>query len=477
MISIITIALLTAVTLLTQDFTPTVQDVQTAVQPAIQAVAPPANERETIRQLPKYNKPKESLRKKKLLTFTKAPLAPNAWVVVTDPELPLLGIERLSNGDILLDDGHTDRILFPVDSFAKVITAKSTLNVPFTLFPKFVTDTKGNLVMIGEHTIQNGRSSRITFIAGQPSVLPNLNYYRTSSMEKKGATVDTAVMPPIKTTPLKVGVGIMTLDTVIHTRFGDLNQEKAIEAALFEQLAAKDSLYKLQFGGEAGLNAKFGNALLSDLTADERSILHEFDSIGALPLSDLEKVELQYRYLGQVVRNGRYPSLTRLKFERLYLAIDYKFYLLRHKEDEKKFAGIDNYIPVLVRPNTGSLPDPTYDNGLIFWFEPSEELNEAMQSLRGNRAAVDVSTLRRVVVYPNPTTMYLFVQTREIPGRSLTVDLQNLLGFNVLPSRTVDVTGGIADTRLDVSAVPPGIYFLTITYENGTRENKRIIVQ
>lgn len=477
MISIITIAFLTAVTLLTQDFTST-QQVAPRVLPDGPSTAPFAEQPVTPSQRPNESNAKEGRQTKKLLSFSKAVIVPNTWVTPSERELPLLGIDRLANGDILLDDGHTTRLMFGVDTFAKAIAAKSTLNVPFTLFPKFITDTKGNLVMIGEHTIHNGRSSRITFVAGQPPTVPNMNYWRATSTQKAGATIDSSVTPPIKVTPIKVGAGVFTFDTVIRVQYGNLEEEHAIEKALIERVVAMDSTYKMQFGGEEGLKAKFGNALSSDLSRDERSILNAYDSIGRLALSDLEKVELQYRYLGKVVRAPQYTPITRLKFEQLYRAVDYKFYLLKHKEDEKKFAKIDDYVPVLIRPKTGSLPDPTYDNGLIFWFEPSEELHEAMPSLRGNRAVEnDIRDLHRVVVYPNPTIMYLFVQTRDIPGRSLSVDLQNLLGFNVLPSCTVDVSGGIADTRLDVSAVPPGIYFLTLTYENGTRETRRIVVQ
>lgn len=477
MISIITIAFLTAVTLLTQDFTST-QQVAPRVLPDGPSTAPFVEQPVTPSQQPKESNAKEGRQTKKLLSFSKAVIVPNAWVSPSERELPLLGIDRLANGDILLDDGHTTRLMFGVDTFAKAIAAKSTLNVPFTLFPKFITDTKGNLVMIGEHTVHNGRSSSVTFIAGQPSAMPSLNYLRTTSVHKQGGTVDTSVVPPIMTTPLRVSVGIMTFDTTISFRYGDLQEEKAIIEAFTERVAAKDSIFKLQFGGEAGLKAKFGNALSSDLSPDERLVLNSYDSLGRLKLSELQKVELQFRYLGQVLQSPRYSYTTKLKFEQLHRSVDYKFYLLKHKEDEKKFAKIDDYVPVLIRPNTGSLPDPTYDNGLIFWFEPSEELHEAMPSLRGNRAVEnDIRDPHRVVVYPNPTIMYLFVQTRDIPGRSLSVDLQNLLGFNVLPSCTVDVSGGIADTRLDVSAVPPGIYFLTLTYENGTRETRRIVVQ
>ena len=78
--------------------------------------------------------------------------------------------------------------------------------------------------------------------------------------------------------------------------------------------------------------------------------------------------------------------------------------------------------------------------------------------------------------FPNPvsgaTTINVYHQN---PG-TLTLELTNLTGQNVLHLEKTNVLPGVSQFTLDGSTLPPGVYFYTVT-QGGVRITKKMIVQ
>ncbi|HET9135325.1 MAG TPA: T9SS type A sorting domain-containing protein [Candidatus Kapabacteria bacterium] len=416
----------------------------------------------------------------KVLSYSRATIMLPSVITPTDNELTSLGIKREDDGTIILDEDYTSQVEFAIDTFARFASHDSRENtIPYDLFPQFVTDVKGNLIMIGEHKLinNNSRSSSLSLIAGMVSSLPKLPYYRTEMMSARDGVVDSTVVPPMYTVHWKIGIGIMSLDTIVSYEYRSKRAQDIIYNSIVERLAAKDSLCKLRYGGESGLNATFANLPNGCETVLERRVFHVIDSIGASNSSDVQKAEAQFGYLNDVKCSVSYSEVERLKFERLSRGYDYKLYLLKHAEDEKKFAQINSYLPLLVRKASGSLPNKQYDNGLIFWYKPTDELSQAIPAIANSTLSVSESIGNGVelTANPNPATAYLFANYKTTVGQTVTIELRNLLGHTMLgPFSRSEASGSI---QLDVSHLSSGMYLLIATSDKGKQQIQRIIVQ
>jgi hypothetical protein len=78
----------------------------------------------------------------------------------------------------------------------------------------------------------------------------------------------------------------------------------------------------------------------------------------------------------------------------------------------------------------------------------------------------DVSGLG-VIVYPNPTSEFISIETRL----SIEIELYNIVGLKVIETTKHNQT-----TRLDLSNVADGLYMLSIIHK-GKRYSKRIVKQ
>jgi hypothetical protein len=76
-----------------------------------------------------------------------------------------------------------------------------------------------------------------------------------------------------------------------------------------------------------------------------------------------------------------------------------------------------------------------------------------------------------IVIYPNPASDYINIQT-DNPGAIRMARLSDLNG-KILVS-----IGGLSnDNRIDIKSMAPGIYILTLFYQDGTKESHKVSVK
>ena len=76
-----------------------------------------------------------------------------------------------------------------------------------------------------------------------------------------------------------------------------------------------------------------------------------------------------------------------------------------------------------------------------------------------------------VVIYPNPASDYINIQT-DNPG---TIRMAKLSDWN---GKTVLSIGHLPnDSRIDIKGMAPGIYVLTIFYQDGSKESYKVSIK
>ena len=83
---------------------------------------------------------------------------------------------------------------------------------------------------------------------------------------------------------------------------------------------------------------------------------------------------------------------------------------------------------------------------------------------------VDVESLK-ISVYPNPASEIVIVKLSDAASSVSTLILTDLLGKTVLKQVIIST-----ETELDISAIPSGIYFVSIYRENEAVAKSRIVI-
>jgi hypothetical protein len=74
-------------------------------------------------------------------------------------------------------------------------------------------------------------------------------------------------------------------------------------------------------------------------------------------------------------------------------------------------------------------------------------------------------------IYPNPATTNLTIESRTPLAQ---VWVRDVAGRRVITQTLKQVQG---DTRIDVSALPSGIYLLEVLTQNGQRSVQKVVVE
>ncbi|MBS1904263.1 MAG: T9SS type A sorting domain-containing protein [Bacteroidetes bacterium] len=426
------------------------------------------------------------------IPFDRADIRYATPIEVSDKTLEALGITRRSDGAVLLFDGATYRTAFATDS----IPASGEIRVgepvpavlpPFTLYPQFVTDMKGNLLMIAEHSSANGgQMSSQTLPAGIPSVMPKLSYYRTMSSMGTDGVIDSSTNPPTLVEKYRVTVGIVTLDTIVRYPYpDDRNTLRQITNAIVARLTVKDSTLKASYGGEDGLRARFGAPIPATRALQSPTdwmIAAKLDAAARSKHTELEQLQAQEDCIRALISDPTLSDTLKLRLEQIRRPLEYREYLLQHKADEARFAQINSLVPILVRKEHGRLLDSKYDDGLIFWYAPQTSLAQAVPEL-GSVQTSDVrlaeqESISGLVAYPNPAFMYLFASYSLTKNQPVTISLRDLLGREALPAVEAGATGSVnGKVQFDVSSLPTGMYLLVVETGDGRQRTRRIIIK
>ncbi len=420
----------------------------------------------------------------KVLQYSQANLS------FTEPlELPTdqwyrLGIIRHEDAIYLHQNSQT-AVLFPEDTLPSQLyklDARDTIATPFELFPSFVTDDHGNMLLLSERKRfgKNGTSETFSLPINTPSVIPQLNYYRSETTMSQEDKVDSSATPFLVTLHLTAKVGIMRGDTVVTLRVKYSHEQQQLFRQMLEQLAVKDSTFKLSFGGEAGLKKRFAFTTSMDrktMNRYERTILSKVDSIAALGLPEKEMIDQEFILLSTARSDTYYPDTVRLKIEQLGRIYSYRKYVLDHAETEKTFAQINTYVPIRIRQATGTLPKEGVDNGLIFWYKPSEELFAVVPQAKASVSSPLRSSMK-ITVSPNPASFALFAKLSVEKQHSVTIELRDLLGHRVIaPLMRSNLSSGEYPVEFDISSLASGMYLLIVTSDSGEQVVQRVIVK
>jgi len=192
-------------------------------------------------------------------------------------------------------------------------------------------------------------------------------------------------------------------------------------------------------------------------------------------------LDAQESYLWSL-NEANIPDTMKLMIHELSIKIGYEGYILVHQEEEQELANITSLIPIQIRENTGLKADSKYDNGLIFWYEPSKELFKALPQLRQTLTAeactqTSDQKMQNISIYPNPASMYLFVHYTLSSSLKVNIDILDLSGKIVAKNISSHIASqGENKESITLGDIPPGVYLVIITTDSGERSVQRLVI-
>lgn len=356
------------------------------------------------------------------------------------------------------------------------------------IFPSFATDVNGNLILMYEYQ-KSGNGSVMSVAFPEAMSKQNLarDYYRISSYNSKNIRVDSAKTPFRVLNSVTVRAGIMKIDTQLWHNAGE-QRDKVYDAEikrLMNAVVERDSVFKMSFGGERELTRLFdftSQHKVFPAQSFESKLLKSMDSIMSTTKSTKEKAKAKIKFLDNLIVANTISDTTKLKIEQLSRHYQYEEYLLGKDEEKVKIASMNQLIPILVRPMTGSKLDENYNNGLILWYQPSERLRSALPSLATpTTLQKQKNSTIHTSVFPNPAPKMAgaaFIKTDLAESAVLTVDMYDISGrlvqqLLITPKR---LKGSYTD-EFSLRDIKSGMYVLRITTDNGDQRYERLIVQ
>ncbi len=137
-------------------------------------------------------------------------------------------------------------------------------------------------------------------------------------------------------------------------------------------------------------------------------------------------------------------------------------------------ARLNELIPVIVRPHGGSgAPD---SNDYIFWYEPSDELFDALPSAQASIIRAKLNTPPHCLSMPNDVLKsaeitYCVAETQEVQVRVQDLTGKQLIGMSQLASTGDNILQFTTET------LPSGMYIVTVQDHDGTERSQRLWVE
>lgn len=397
--------------------------------------------------------------------------------------LQLLGIASISlehDREIVLY-GYGNKIGFPEKGRShqydrdEVLADSAVLKyVNLKHYPEYVTDSRGNLIMIFKHRkIKNGSSTMRNLIDQDMAGKLEKNYFPTVSQTITGGSCDS--LTNVFTARAVIHGGIMRQDTILRMPCDD--QLTEINRQTFEiqqKLIFRDSTLKVSLGGERQIAKDFALELDPQSASPlQKRILTIFDRIDREETSDMMRANRKKRYVSALIDSVE-DIPTKLRLEQLGRKYDYEVYVLQSKEQEEELKHIGDLIPIKIRNNTGMRDDGKYDSGLIFWYQPTSELLALLPAtiakIHENR-----SNAFEVRVSPNPAMMYAFVEF-EVPVNSqVSMSMLDLTGREVTSDKWFARSNRNRE-EINLAGVESGIYILVLE-KGGVQVTKQVVVR
>ena len=156
---------------------------------------------------------------------------------------------------------------------------------------------------------------------------------------------------------------------------------------------------------------------------------------------------------------------------------------------EKQYANLDKLVPILVRTATSEHVNTeegiTYDDGLIFWYNPEKELlaavpeaNKVQSSVATPSSDIQTSIISNAVIYPNPAKNKTTLRFALSEPRTVAFSIHDLLGKRVLDGGSIpETSAGSFEKELNVGELTEGVYLLVITTNKGEQNMQRLVIK
>ena len=142
-------------------------------------------------------------------------------------------------------------------------------------------------------------------------------------------------------------------------------------------------------------------------------------------------------------------------------------------------------------------------DGLIFWFNPSQDLIDLLPQKYSKQLAKEFNLLEReeaicgadtnpkealldiwrscsgaienLRVFPNPVESNLIIKFNLKDNRNLQISIHSLEGINILDLKSSNYSEGEINENLNLSKLNKGIYFIVVKSERGEVTMQKII--
>jgi hypothetical protein len=160
--------------------------------------------------------------------------------------------------------------------------------------------------------------------------------------------------------------------------------------------------------------------------------------------------------------------------------------MLDMRELEEQSGELNRLVPILVRNATSEHLNKeegiTFDDGLIFWYDPQKELLSTLPEASNSGVAPSsneaTATITEVSLFPNPARNRSTVRLTLAEPRNLAFSIHDLLGKKVMEGGTLSAaTGGSYVHELNLSELTAGVYLLVITTDKGEQSMQRLVIE
>jgi hypothetical protein len=137
-------------------------------------------------------------------------------------------------------------------------------------------------------------------------------------------------------------------------------------------------------------------------------------------------------------------------------------------------AQLNDLVPVIVRPHGGSgAPD---SNDFIFWYEPSEELFNALPPAQATIFRAKLNAPPHCISMPNEVLTSAEITYCVAEAQNVQVVVRDLTG-KLLIFMTQLATAGDNVLQFPTATLPSGIYVVTVSDNDGTERSQRLWVE